>query len=114
MWALYSLLFRHRSVQGCSFSLVTGGISIVQECSRLLSILGVVCRVRTGSVMARVVLLTRGETAVRLRVSVMTVRRLGAAGLITEVQVGKRAVRIDAASVAEHIRASRRSSGVAA
>ena len=49
------------------------------------------------------VFLTRREAAERLRVSFSTVRRLGAEGKITEVQVSKRAVRIDAASVEAHI-----------
>lgn len=45
------------------------------------------------------VLLTRREAAVRLRVSVCTVKRWGAAGLLDERQVGPRLVRITEASV---------------
>jgi excisionase family DNA binding protein len=56
----------------------------------------------------RISLLTRHEAAERLNVSFSTVRRLGAEGKITEVQVGKRAVRIDPESVEAHIRAGRR------
>jgi excisionase family DNA binding protein len=48
-------------------------------------------------------LLDRGEAAERLHVSQMTVRRLGAAGHLTEVRVGERAVRIDEDSVERHI-----------
>jgi len=49
-------------------------------------------------------LLTRDEAAERLHVSFSTVRRLAAEGKITEVQVGKRAVRVDGDSVEAHLR----------
>jgi excisionase family DNA binding protein len=48
-------------------------------------------------------LLDRAETAARLHVSEMTVRRLGAAGRLTEVRVGERAIRIDEDSIERHI-----------
>ncbi len=48
-------------------------------------------------------LLDRSEVAARLRVSEMTVRRLGRAGHLTEVRVGKRAIRIEEDSVERHI-----------
>ena len=48
-------------------------------------------------------LLTRGEAAERLSVSEMTVRRLGQADRLTEIRVGKRAIRIDEDSVERHI-----------
>jgi excisionase family DNA binding protein len=48
-------------------------------------------------------LLDRGETAERLHVSSMTVRRLGKAGHLTEVRVGKRAIRIEEDSVERYI-----------
>jgi predicted site-specific integrase-resolvase len=43
-----------------------------------------------------------------MHVSVSTVRRLGRAGLIAEVQVSKGAIRIDAESVDAFIRSRRR------
>jgi excisionase family DNA binding protein len=43
-----------------------------------------------------------------MNVSFSTVRRLGASGEITEIKLGKRAVRIDPASVEAYIRAGRR------
>ena len=58
-------------------------------------------------------LLLRKEAAERLHVSESTVVRLGRSGAITEVKVGKRAVRIDAKSVEAHIRACRRTQAVA-
>jgi excisionase family DNA binding protein len=54
-------------------------------------------------------LLTRVEAAERLHVSLSTVRRLGAAGVIAEVRVSDRLVRIDPVSVEAHIRARCRS-----
>jgi excisionase family DNA binding protein len=48
-------------------------------------------------------LLDRSETAERLHVSKMTVRRLGAAGRIEEIRVGERAVRITEQSVERYI-----------
>jgi len=48
-------------------------------------------------------LLTRAEAAEQLRVSERTVRRLGAAGKITDVRLTEHTVRIDAASVARYI-----------
>lgn len=48
-------------------------------------------------------LLDRAETATRLRVSKMTVRRLGAAGLLDEIRVGARAIRITEESVDRHL-----------
>lgn len=48
-------------------------------------------------------LLDRAETAERLHVSEMTVRRLGREGHLTEIRVGKRAIRITEESVNEHI-----------
>ena len=48
-------------------------------------------------------LLDRAEVAERLGVSVMSVRRLAAAGHLTEVRVGKRAIRVDEESVAAFI-----------
>lgn len=60
------------------------------------------------SALAMPPLLTRDEAARLLRVSESTVVRLGRTGAIREVRVGKRAIRIDPASVAAHIRASRR------
>jgi excisionase family DNA binding protein len=71
-----------------------------QECSATT--------IGTGELGARVSLLTRAETATQMHVSMSTVRRLGASGAITEVRVGKRAVRVDAESVEEHRRAGRR------
>lgn len=50
-------------------------------------------------------LLRRAAVAARLDVSERTVRRLAAAGYLTEVRVGERAVRITEASVEEHIAA---------
>jgi excisionase family DNA binding protein len=52
-------------------------------------------------------LLDRGETAVRLHVSKMTVRRLGAAGDLEEIRVGKRAIRITEESVERYLVANR-------
>jgi excisionase family DNA binding protein len=52
-------------------------------------------------------LLDRSEVADLLHVSEMTVRRLGAAGHLTEVRVGKRAVRVTEASIEAHIAARR-------
>ena len=48
-------------------------------------------------------LLDRAEVAGRLHLSVMTVRRLGATGDLTEVRVGKRAIRIEEDSVERYI-----------
>ena len=48
-------------------------------------------------------LLSRPEVAERLRVSRRTVRRLGAAGMLEEIRVGERAVRITEASVERHL-----------
>jgi excisionase family DNA binding protein len=48
-------------------------------------------------------LLDRAETAERLHVSRMTVRRLGAAGLLEEIRVGARAVRITEQSIERHL-----------
>jgi excisionase family DNA binding protein len=48
-------------------------------------------------------LLDRAETAERLHVSKMTVRRLGAAGRLDEIRVGERAVRITEQSVERHL-----------
>jgi len=59
-------------------------------------------------------LLTRDEAAERLHVSESTVVRLGRAGSITEIRVGKRGIRIDPASVERYIRAGRRPSREAA
>jgi excisionase family DNA binding protein len=44
-------------------------------------------------------LLTRAQAAERLNVSIQSVRRWAEAGLLDEVQVGPRAVRVRAASV---------------
>jgi excisionase family DNA binding protein len=52
-------------------------------------------------------LLRRSEAAERLNVSEMTVRRLGKAGDLTEVRVGKRAVRVTEDSIERHISARR-------
>lgn len=52
-------------------------------------------------------LLDRAEAAERLHVSEMTVRRLGRAGDLDEIRVGKRAVRVTEESIDRHI-ASRR------
>jgi excisionase family DNA binding protein len=52
-------------------------------------------------------LLDRGETADRLHVSVMTVRRLGAAGDLEEIRVGKRGIRIPEESVERYLAARR-------
>ena len=52
-------------------------------------------------------LLDRGETADRLHVSVMTIRRLGAAGDLEEIRVGKRGIRITEQSVDEYLAAHR-------
>lgn len=52
-------------------------------------------------------LLDRGETADRLHVSKMTVRRLGAAGDLEEIRVGKRAIRITEESVERYLAARR-------
>lgn len=52
-------------------------------------------------------LLDRTQTAARLNVSTMTVRRLGAAGLLEEIRVSARAIRITEASVEEHLAKSR-------
>ena len=49
-------------------------------------------------------LLLRSEAAERLNVSESTVVRLGRAGEITEIRVGKRAVRIDPASLKAYLR----------
>lgn len=46
-----------------------------------------------------VVLLGRGEAAVRLDVSPRTVRRYGAAGLLDEIRVGPKLVKVTEASV---------------
>ena len=46
-----------------------------------------------------VVLLDRSEAAERLRVSERTVRRWGKAGLLDEIRVGPRLIRVTAASV---------------
>jgi excisionase family DNA binding protein len=48
-------------------------------------------------------LLNRAETAARLHVSKMTVRRLGAAGMLEEIRVGARAIRITEQSVEKHL-----------
>jgi excisionase family DNA binding protein len=48
-------------------------------------------------------LLDRTETADRLHVSVMTVRRLGAAGDIEEIRVGTRSIRISEESVERYL-----------
>jgi excisionase family DNA binding protein len=63
---------------------------------------------------AAVPLLTRPEVARRLGLSFSTIRRLGASGEITEIKLGKRAVRIDPASVEAFIRAGRRTPSQAA
>ena len=55
----------------------------------------------------RTLLLNRGETAERLRVSIMTVRRLGAAGDLEEIRVGKRGIRITEESVERYLAAGR-------
>ena len=52
-------------------------------------------------------LLDRAQTAARLNVSKMTVRRLGAAGLLEEIRVSARAIRITEASVEQHLAKSR-------
>lgn len=52
-------------------------------------------------------LLDRTQTAARLNVSKMTVRRLGAAGLLEEIRVSPRAIRITEASVERHLAKSR-------
>jgi excisionase family DNA binding protein len=49
-------------------------------------------------------LLTRKEAAKRLHVSESTIIRLVRAGALAEARIGKRAVRIPAASVEAHIR----------
>ena len=48
-------------------------------------------------------LLDRAETAEWLHVSRMTVRRLGAAGMLEEIRVGARAIRITERSVERHL-----------
>lgn len=48
-------------------------------------------------------LLDRAEAAERLHVSRMTVRRLGAAGLLEEIRVSARAIRITERSVEQHL-----------
>jgi len=48
-------------------------------------------------------MLDRAEAADRLNLSVMTIRRLGAAGLLEEVRVGRRAIRITEQSVDRHL-----------
>ncbi len=48
-------------------------------------------------------LLDRAETAERLNVSTMTVRRLGAAGALEEIRVSARAIRITEESVERHL-----------
>lgn len=48
-------------------------------------------------------LLNRAEAAKRLHVSKMTVRRLGAAGMLEEIRVGARAIRIPEESVERHL-----------
>ncbi len=53
-------------------------------------------------------LLLCSEAARLLNVSESTVVRLARSGAITEIRVGKRAVRVDPASVAAHIRARRK------
>lgn len=49
-------------------------------------------------------LIRRCEVAERLHVSMSTVRRLGKSGDLVEVQIGKRAVRVEADSVDRLIR----------
>lgn len=58
-----------------------------------------------------VLLLSRGEAAERLRVSERTVRRYGASGLLDEVKVGPRLVKVTAESVERLIRAGSREDG---
>jgi excisionase family DNA binding protein len=48
-------------------------------------------------------LLSRPEVAERLRVSHRTVRRLGAAGLLEEIRVSERLVKITERSVEQHL-----------
>ena len=55
-----------------------------------------------------VVLLHRQEAAERLRVSVCTVKRWGAAGLLDERRVGPKLVKVTEASVEQLISAGRR------
>lgn len=54
-----------------------------------------------------VILLNRTEAAERLRVSLATVKRYGAAGLLDERRVGPRLVKITEASVEALLRAGR-------
>jgi excisionase family DNA binding protein len=52
-------------------------------------------------------LLDRRETAGRLHVSIMTVRRLGAAGDLEEIRVGKRGIRITEESLERYLAGQR-------
>ena len=58
--------------------------------------------------MTQTALLTRREAMARMRVSESTLYRRVVDGDITAVRVGKRAVRIDGASVEAYLRANRR------
>lgn len=53
------------------------------------------------------VLLDRHEAATRLRVSVRTIRRYGKLGLLENVHIGRREVRVTESSVAALIAAGR-------
>jgi excisionase family DNA binding protein len=56
-------------------------------------------------------LLDRSEAAERLHVSEKTVRRLTAAGYLTEVRVSERSPRITEESIERHVRRATRPSG---